>query len=239
MSTAAFPPAPRSFRFSAVGAASVALVVAGLLLGVTAGMQWLVLFALGAFGPALLREVGVLRDHDEFQRALSLRAGHRAYVVCGLFLCAVIVARQWGEANLDHDAISASASLAFLLVTYYLTYLTGFWGAQRASARILLTFGTIWLAFVVLSHGQEALSGHAVELGAELLLVVPFFALAWACGRWPRVAGVLLLVASLLSFVLFRLHRVVSGDHSAIVVTLLFALPLAWCGVALLTAARE
>jgi hypothetical protein len=157
-------------------------------------MAWLILFAMGAFGPVLLRELGVLRDLDEFQCELSVRAGQRAYIVTGIFPCVVVIARQWGEANLDDDPIAASAVLACLLVTYYMSCLTGFWGAQRAALRILVTFGTIWLVFILLSHGQEALSGEVLGFFAELSLVLPFFALAWACQRWPRVAGALLLV---------------------------------------------
>lgn len=239
MSDAATSNVHRSFRPTIVGAVAIALVVAGLVLGVTVAMGWFILFALGAFGPPMLRELGVLRDHDELQRELSRRAGHRAFLVGSLFLCAVIVAREWAHADLDHDAISASAVLAFLVVPYYLSYLTGFWGAQRATTRILVTFGTVWGAFVVLSEGKDLVAGKPMAFLMEFLTVAPFFALAWACRRWPRVSGALLVALAAGAAVLFRLHRVVSGDQGAIVVALTFALPLAYCGIALLLADRE
>lgn len=213
---------------------SAILVAAGLLLGVTAGMQWLVLFALGAFGPSVLRELGVLGDLDEHQRGLMLRAGQRAYIVGGLFLCAVIVGRQWGLANLDHDAVPASAVLACLLVTWYLSYLIEYWGPRRASTLVLLTFGVFWGAFVVLSHGGEAMHGGAVGFLVEAAMIAPFFVLAWACRRWPRLAGVLMLAAAVGAFVLFQGWRAFTGEHSSLVVALTFPLPLAACGLALL-----
>ena len=54
------------------------MVVAGFLL---TGISWwfLLLAAFGTFGPGILREMGWLRDQDEFQRQAVHRAGYHAF----------------------------------------------------------------------------------------------------------------------------------------------------------------
>ena len=223
------------FRFaSPASLVSIVLVAAGLILAVTVHMGWLILFGLGAFGPALLRDVGLLRDHDELQREVAFRAGQRAFLATGILLVAWIATRKWGVANLEGDAIQASAVLACLVVTHFMSRLTGFWGAQRAAARILVTFGALWLVFAV-----TAVAGDPRELLGRgslmtLMIVGPFFALAWTCRRWPRVTGILLIACSIAAFLLFRLQRILSDDPSALMVALTFVLPLIVVGVALL-----
>jgi hypothetical protein len=211
-----------------VGIASTVLVIAGLALGATVDMAWWIVFGLGAFGPAVLRALGVLRDLDEFQREAVRRAGYHAYLAGGVFLCAVVIAKQWGTANLDHDAFPASAGLAVLVIVYFMSRLVSFWGAQGAAFRILLAFGSFWLTFTVMSHG-------GVEMLAEAVVSLPFFLLAFASRRFPRSSGLLLLVAGALAFWLFRLGRAFHGDQGAVMVIVAFVVPLVAMGVALLT----
>lgn len=222
----------RRLRFSAVDVVSCVLVVAGLALGATVDMAWMILFALGAFGPPALRAVGILADRDEFQRGVAMRASHHAYIAGGLFLSGAVVAKTWGTTALDHDAFSASLALAVLVVVYFLSYVTGFWGARAAAFRVLLAFGCFWLAFTVLSHpGIEALFEAPVGL--------VFVALAFASWRWPRISGILLVGVAILAFFLFRLQRVFHGDQGAWAVLLLLLVPLLAMGIALLAERRE
>lgn len=224
-------PSPAVFRLSPVGVVSGVLVIAGLVLGATVDMAWWILFGLGAFGPSALRALGLLRDLDEFQREAARRAGYHAYIAGGVFLCIVVIAKQWGTANMDHDAFSASAGLAVLVIAYFMSRLVSFWGARAASFRVLLAFGFFWLAFVVMSH-------PGIEMLPEAVVALPFFVLAFASRRWPRASGALLLVSAAGAFWLFRLARAFQGDQGAVMVTLAFVLPLVAMGVALL-ATRE
>jgi dipeptide/tripeptide permease len=66
------------------------LVVTGIMLSMFVAMGLLILVGLGAFGPGLLREVGWLRDEDEFQRQAAYRAGYVAYLVGGFTAVLVI-----------------------------------------------------------------------------------------------------------------------------------------------------
>lgn len=219
-------------KFSPVGVVSCALVVAGLVLGATADMAWWILFALGAFGPSVLRAAGLLRDLDEFQREAARRAGHHAYLAGGLFLTVVVIAKQWGYANLDHDQFPASAGLAVLVVTYFMSRLVGFWGARGAAFRVLITFGCFWLTFTLLSHfGVEAL--------IEGLVSLPFFLLAFASRRFPRASGFVLLAAGAFAFWFFKLGRAFQGNAGAMMVAVALAIPLLAMGVALLASREE
>jgi hypothetical protein len=216
-------------RLSPAGIVSSVLVIAGLVLGATVDMGWLILFGLGAFGPSALRAVGLLKDLDEFQREAARRAGYHAYLAGGLFLCTVAVAKSWGAANLDHDEISASTGLAVLLIAYFMSRLVSFWGARGATFRVLIAFGFFWLAFVVLSHS-------GLEMLIESAVALPFFLLAFTSRRWPRTSGVVLLLVAAIAFWFFGLAKGFRGDPGALMVIVAFVLPLGAMGVALLAA---
>ncbi len=59
------------------------LVILGVLLSMFVAESLLVVAGVGAFGPGILRELGLLRDHDEFQRQAAHRAGYHAYLIDG------------------------------------------------------------------------------------------------------------------------------------------------------------
>ncbi len=221
------------WRPSAADFVSLVFVVVGLLLGVTVDMLWLSLFAAGALGPALLREAGLLRDRDEFQRDASRRAGHRAYLAGALVTAIITVVKNRGTAALERDAYSASAILTVMIVVYFMTYLFSFWDARAAATRILLAFGTLWLAFVALSEG------FSIGGLMEGLTVLPFFLFAWLTHRWPRVAGAGLLLVTCGLFWLFKIPRAFEGNVGSFFVFVVFLLPLLLTGIALLGRERE
>jgi O-antigen ligase len=72
------------------------------------------------------------------------------------------------------------------------------------------------------------------------LLALPFFAVAWLSGCWPRIAGVLLLCMAAIFAQFFGMFR---QDHLAMinqaVTFVLFIGPLIACGLALVGAKAE
>ena len=218
---------PAKIKLSPTGVVSTVLVTVGLVLGATADMAWWILFALGAFGPSVLRAVGLLRDLDEFQRESVRRAAYHAYIAGGLFLSIVVIAKQWGTANLDHDQFSASSGVAVLVIVYFMSRLVSFWGARGAAFRVLLAFGCLWLAFVVLSH-------PGIEMFVEATVALPFFLLAFTSARFPRASGVALLLAGGFAFWFFDLAKAFRGNTGSLMVIVAFVIPLAAMGVALL-----
>ncbi|MDX1394662.1 MAG: hypothetical protein R3195_09725 [Gemmatimonadota bacterium] len=218
---------------------STAVVAAGVLLWMFVSRGWLVVAGLGAFGPGILRELGLLSDHDEFQRRAARRAGYHAYLIGGFAAIAVLSAIEWGGGAVDESA----EWIRFIVVVLWLTWLSStlltFWGPQKTAARVLTAFGAFWAVFVV-----ATLIGDAVSMGPdpELLLGVavgiglltPFFGLAWTARRWPHATGLCLLAASAIIFLVFGMRRA-NFEWSAVVMrdTLLLG-PLLVSGLALL-----
>jgi len=182
-------------RPTPTGLVAGALVAVGVLLFMFVHEGFIALSGLGAFGPGVLREFGLLKDQDEFQRQAAQKAGYHAYLVGGLFIC---LAFAWLSGS-DATEISTDWVLMPLLVLWITWMFSGpgrYWGARKMVARMLMTFGAFWTVFVgaevVGSIGSpEPFQIEGLLVG--LLSVVPFFALAWAAGRWPRLTGMLLL----------------------------------------------
>jgi hypothetical protein len=206
------------------------LVVAGAVLAATVDMVFLIVFGAGVFGPGALRELGILKDQDEFQREASRLAGYRAYVAAGLFVSVWLALAQRGTTNLNSDVALSMGGLLILLVAVWLfSALLTYWGARRAVSRILLVFGSFWLVFVGLSHPTEPMT-----LILEARLAAPFFVLAWTARRWPRITGALLVLAALYVFFAFDLYESFTTRMNAWPVLLTTFLPLAACGLTLL-----
>lgn len=215
------------------------LVIAGFWL---ASLSWwfLLLTGLGTLGPGILRELGWLRDKDEFQRRADHRAGYHAFLVTGLLAFVLVAFFRSGERVIENTGEVATLFLVLLWFTWLLSSAVAYWGAQRAATRILIVFGSVVLIFTVISNLGPEWSGWAALL-LHPLLSAPFFVLAWLSGRRPRVTGILLLAASVFFFFwLFggfknsSLNPITDG-----VAFILFLGPLLASGVALLGAGKE
>jgi hypothetical protein len=213
----------------AVLVASV-LVMAGILLSMFVAMGFLILAGLGAFGPGLLREMGWLRDEDEFQRQAAHRAGYVAYLFGGFSAVLVVSLLQWREANLDGPVHWVALVLVVLWGSWLFASLNRYWGAGRMASRLLVVSGLFWMAFVVGSHVREP-----AALLVESLVIVPFFLLAWSARRFPRATGSILLALSVVGFwFFFDLGRAFLTRPTQVLTFVLLLAPLAACGAALL-----
>lgn len=200
--------------------------------------RFLALAAVGAFGPGILREWGFLRDKDEFQQEAARRAGYHAYLAGGFMSLVLIGLNRAVEGGVNDAGELVTSVLAVMWFTWLLSSLFGYWGASRTVARILIIFGSIWLIFNVVGHVEAGI----VAVVMQSLLAVPFFLLAWAARRWPRVTGVILLAVSAFFFIVFDLHEAFGPDpmeRGRLVVIILFVGPLAASGVMLLGQGRQ
>lgn len=221
----------RSFPLPQMIAAG--LVGLGIALGMFVDMGYMVLAAVGAFGPGMLREMGWLDDKDEFQRRAAHRAGYLAYLTGGFTAVSVVAIRNLGAANLEAPG---SEWVELVLVVLWLTWLfssmLSYWGPEKTAARVLVVFGSFWGLFVIGGHLTEP-----AELPLLVLPVAPFFILAWMAGRWARVTGALLLSLSAFIFwYIFDLGRAFIEWPSQILTFALLVVPLVACGIALLPA---
>jgi hypothetical protein len=208
------------------------LVVAGILLSMFVAMGFLILAGLGAFGPGLLRELGWLRDEDEFQREAGYRAGYVAYLVGGLTAVLIISVLKWREANLDGPVAWVGLVLIVLWGSWLFASLLRYWGPRKMTSRLLVIIGLFWVAFIVGGHWTEK-----AALLMESLVVVPFFVLAWSARRFPRATGALLLVLAAAGFwFFFDLGRAFATRPTQVLTFVLLLAPLMACGAALLGA---
>jgi len=207
------------------------LVVAGFLLTV---IDWgfIAISAVAMFLPSILRELGVLRDKDEFQMEAARRAGYHAYLAGGLFAFLMAAWFRSAEPKVEFPGALLEDVLIVMWFTWLLSSLMAYWGARKTAVRILYIFGSVWLVFNIFAG-----EGHAVATVMQSLLAVPFFLAGWLASRWPRAIGILLLLVSVFFFTIFHLMRVFHEDPTQmgrIPVIVLFLGPLLASGIALL-----
>lgn len=173
-----------------------AVTATGIILWMTVGKEWILLAGIGAFVPGILRELGVMRDLDEFQRGASRRAAFHAYLVGGLATACIVTGLHLGGGAVDHPAEMVTLILVILWMVWLFSYLHAFWGPQRTASTVLLAFGAFWLLFAVLDGASEpgTPGEKAVGILVHLVFVAPFAIGAFAAMRWPRPTGWLLVV---------------------------------------------
>lgn len=225
----------RSRRPATATLAGAVLVVAGFLL---AGVSWwfFILSGVGACGPGILRELGLLKDKDEFAQRAAHRAGYHAFLATGFFGFVLVALVRVTTSELKNPAELATLMLAMLWLTWLLSSLLTYWGARKASTRVLLGFGAAWLAFALADAGREPIGWLMASLPA-----LPFFALALLAWRWPRPAGALMVAAAAAMYVFFGYYsnERMGGLIVNTGVALLLCGPLLGCGAALVFAHRE
>jgi dipeptide/tripeptide permease len=213
----------------------VVLVITGILLSMFVAMGFLILVGLGAFGPGILRELGWLRDEDEFQRQAAFRAGYVAYLVGGSTAVLVVSLLKWREANLDGPVQWVALVLIVMWGSWLFASLLRYWGARRMTSRLLVVFGLFWAAFVVGGHWRDP-----TALLMESLVVIPFFVLAWSAHRFPRATGSVLLTLAATGFwFFFDLGRAFGSEPARLLTFVLLLAPLIACGVVLMGAGGD
>lgn len=169
----------------------------------------LTLVAFAIFAPSILRELGLLRDTDEWTRQIMHRAGfHTAMMACALiFLNHLASSNNWYE---PISAISSDQPFAGegiykpVIGVFLLSYLIQYWGARQGVFRILLGAAATSLApllyFLIGRQGDRWLFA-----GTSLAVFVLLLLLALLVRRWPRVAGATLLgLGAAISFLTLR-----------------------------------
>lgn len=229
----AIPPLP--------GLVAAGLVILGVLLSMFVAEGFLALAGLGAFGPGILRELGWLRDQDEFQRQAAHRAGYHAYLIGGLATAFIVSALRSREVTLEDSSEWVMLILVVMWTTWLFSALLAYWGPRKMASVILSVFGSFWAVFVLASIiGMESQDATVVNfLLASLMgsiVVVPFFVLARMAGRRPRWTGVALLVVAALFLMMFIpvwVGRSMKLSNLLLTATLLIV-PLVATGLALL-----
>jgi hypothetical protein len=227
------------------GLVAAVFVAVGVFLWMFVDEGLLLVAGLGAFGPGILRELGVLNDQDEFQREAARRAGNRAYLVGGLLAIVILslLGRSGGEVGVDGEWVG------LVLVVLWLSWLASsvleYWGAQKTTSAVLLAFGFFWMLFGLAHVVGAILDPEPIEdygefflgLGAVTLLIAPWLVLAWTVHRWPRQTAVALFGTVAVLLVVFIRPFQPSGLPVAtrVLTAVMLLGPFLACGIALLT----
>jgi hypothetical protein len=214
------------------------LVILGLMLSTFVAEGFLIVAGLGAFGPGILRELGWLRDQDEFQRQAAHRAGYHAYLIGGLATILIIGAVRWNGRDVEVSSEWLVLVLVIMWLTWLFSALLAYWGAQKTASRVLMVFGSFWAVFVLATIVGELTDSSEpfqwVGVLAGFMFVAPFFGLAYTAGRWPRQTGMLLLGVAA-AFLVITAPTGSSLNLSSMLVTdALLIVPMVATGVALL-----
>lgn len=227
------------------GMIAAALVALGILLWMFFDERLLLVAGLGAFGPGLLRELGLVNDQDEFQREAARRAGYHAYLIGGLLAVVIVSFLDWSGADADGRGEWVGLVLLVLWLSWLASSVMEYWGAEKTTSRVLLAFGSFWAVFALAEvigslrepGPVENIGEFFLGLGAVTLLVAPWFALAWTVRRWPRGTAMALLGTAVVLLVVFiRPFQPTRMSLANRVLTAVMLLgPFLACGIALLT----
>ena len=171
------------------------------------GIAPLGLVGLGVIGPPLLRELGLLRDADDYTRQAMYRAGfHALLLVVALLIANRILAFYASRLPAPFGVHGLYFTLEFLiqiaLVVYAVSYVLQYWGPRVGAARVLIG-GCL---FAVVSSVGALISMRDQVQGTDVIMnLVAFFGialavaiLAWITLRRPRLGGGILLVLTVL-----------------------------------------
>jgi hypothetical protein len=162
-------------------------------------IQWVAVVAV--LLPSVLREVGVLKDADEFTLGVARRAGfHALAFIAALFLLGLSMSR------LGVDAVNAGGETLLMraLVVFLVSYLVQYWGAREGVFRILLGMAAMSLAAMAGFLGVAFEPGYLlIPLGSFLGGASLLTGLALLVRARPRLgARALILLTVLLALLL-------------------------------------
>ncbi len=159
--------------------------------------SWAGLFGLAVFGPPLLRELGILKDEDEYTRDIRWRAGFHAALVMALL---VFLNKVLYPMIASHPDAMARKTLFFpvdylrqsLVLVFLLSYLIQYWGPPKGVFRILL--GVAGLSIIELLPVLSSLKDDHWMFALPVLAIAAIATgLAFLTRVKPRPGGYLLL----------------------------------------------
>ena len=157
--------------------------------------------ALVVFLPSILRELGVLRDADEWSRGIMHRAGFHAVLAAVAVVTLDYVAVNF--LGFDQQGVGRwplGTSMMRLTVTwvFLVSYVIQYWGPREGVFRILVVEGLLIMSPVltIFRGGYRDMVG--LFLLGTILAGAFFVGLAYLTRRWPRAGAVVLVLVLLL-----------------------------------------
>lgn len=149
---------------------------------------------LAVFAPSVLREIGVLKDADEWTRGIMHRAGFHGLLAVGGLIALnylLVLTGRFEPTEVMHVPFSDETMRKAVIWVFLVSYLIQYWGPREGVFRILMATAVVGMAplFAVARHPDFAgtyLLGAGIN---ALVMVIP----ALLVRRWPRLGGGVLL----------------------------------------------
>ena len=207
VTTTTLPDLPRrlpSADWIAVGVVASSMIVNRLFGIWTPGVG--ILF-LAVFGPPLLRELGILKDTDEFTRGIVHRAGFHAFLLGGLLLAANQLLQTFSHrvpvAREGHLHVEIHAMWFAIIIAYLVSYLIQYWGPRLGVFRIILAAAAINLIETLSLLRTTYTDPRGPALLSMLAIVSVLVLLAFLVRSRPRLGGGVLLALLVVAVVFF------------------------------------
>ncbi len=160
---------------------------------------FLAVVALAVFAPSILRELGIIRDADEYTLGVMRRAGFHAALAVGALIFLdhglALAGLYPGTTSLAEPMILGAEALRKALIWVFLiSYLIQYWGARGGVARVLLGAAVMSLAPVAFLLRPEDYPWPGIWAATAIGSAAVMAAMAWVVSRRPRAGGTLLLV---------------------------------------------
>ncbi len=162
------------------------------------GWAWVVAIA-AIVMPSLLREIGVLKDGDEFLLGVAHRAAFHA-MICAVFL--LMVTRILRAAGVM-EGLSPAGSLGLVEGTFLVSYLLQYWGAREGTSRIFLGAAALAAVTLVPCLRHQYTEVRLLWLGTISALVIVLTGLSFLVRARPRLSARVLVALSSLSIGFF------------------------------------
>jgi len=152
------------------------------------------LLGVAVFGPSLLRELGWLKDSDEWQRGIMHRAGFHAALALALFVFLGRVLPSFELQFTDQRGLWFDAQFLWqtLVLVFLVSYLMQYWGPVQGTSRVLAGFGGVLAIDFILAGMRYGFQPHFWPVAAASVAL--FFLLAWMAPRWSSLVGILLML---------------------------------------------
>jgi hypothetical protein len=171
----------------------------------------------------------VLADRDEWQRLISYRSSHFAFLVAMLIAAVVFVKK--GLVDDGEPPLEVSVLLFVPLFVKFASLEFQGRARRRAALAIVWVIGGAWLLFTLVSHGLSVVS--LVE-GAPCILVITSGFIGM---KWPKIGGGMLIAVGLGMLYLFVLGAGTTLVQK-LLVAILLPVPILLAGVFLLVGER-
>lgn len=164
----------------------------------------LAVVALAVFAPSVLRELGIIRDADEYTLGVMRRAGFHAALAAGalIFLdhgLAVLGLYPDVKMSGEPTVLGAETLRKALIWVFLISYLIQYWGARGGVARVLLGAAIMTLAPVAFLLRPEAYPWPGTLVAMAIGSSGVMAAMAWIVSRAPRAGGFMLVAVCIVA----------------------------------------